>query len=127
MSDASEQPSDGVTLLAEDLESKWGFSDGDLIFDWLPDDDLDKLCDFSHTVLVDLVRTHLMPVVTAAGHSVELEVIGTIHNPVRARSINGQEVDHYADHRSILRGLGVSLSAAEIWASLARVKEAAAR
>lgn len=85
-----------VTLAAEDLWSKWGFGDGNPFRreDLGPDlDDVeDPLLDEIHDLgmehrcdLVDLlVRTHLVPAITAAtGETPDLNLVYTNHNPTR--------------------------------------------
>lgn len=80
-------------LDAESLCSKWGFGDGDALDDWWWDtyDGCPEID--THELLHALVVAYLMPVIRDAGHAVELERIETIHNPVRARILNGVEVD----------------------------------
>lgn len=78
-----------VQLNSSCLLSKWGFGDGDEL-DWLHEHgDFDK-----HAVLVELVKTRLLP---ALAQKVEVEIIETIHNPVRAASVDGEDVTkwHY--------------------------------
>lgn len=93
-----------LVLTSEGLLSKWGFNDGDepdALLDlldatgrtdpdgWLPG----KVW---HRVLCRLVREHLIP---RLDQRVELVVLDTGHNPVRARSVNGVDVTHLW-HRS---------------------------
>jgi hypothetical protein len=83
------------------LLSKWGFGDGDMLEDvldeWLdgkwPDEDFaaDAL-GFEHRVLVRVVREHVLPHVTTP---VEVYELGTIHNPIRAKTVNGGPWDDY--------------------------------
>jgi hypothetical protein len=88
-----------LTLSADCLCSKWGFNDGDMP-DVLMDywDELDSVeyarIDW-HAALRTLVREHLVPAMEAAGHTVEVYDIETIHNPIRARLIDGVEIDDY--------------------------------
>lgn len=87
-----------LTLHAESLCSKWGFNDGDVPEEF--EDHWDEvgvkyLFIEWHAVLVKLVREHLVPAMEAAGHKVEVFEISTIHNPIRARRIDGVEVDNY--------------------------------
>jgi hypothetical protein len=73
-----------VTLCASCLLSKWGFEDGDLLSflnDWIT-------CD-RRAVLVELVKRKLLP---ALKQQVEFEVIETNHNPIRALTVDGQDV-----------------------------------
>lgn len=84
------------TLHAESLLSKWGFGDGDALEDWWWDN-FDEEPPFNdHDVLYALVLAHLVPAIEEAGHSVEVFRIHTIHNPVRGRRLDGEEVDSYA-------------------------------
>lgn len=85
---------DGFRLTSSCLLSKWGFSDGTLdedVNDWLdqhapgiyPEVD-DK------TVIVDLVREYLLPVLDQDVEVVELQ---TSHNPIRAKRVDGVDVE----------------------------------
>ena len=81
------------------LLSKWGFGDGDMLEDvldeWLngkwPDDDYDPL-GFEHRVLVRVVREHVLPHITTP---IEVYEVGTVHNPIRAETVNGVSWDWY--------------------------------
>ncbi|WP_336630018.1 MULTISPECIES: hypothetical protein [unclassified Microbacterium] len=87
----------GFLLDAESLMSKWGFGDGDALDDWWWDR-FDTDADFdTDELLYALVQAYLVPAIRAAGHVVELVRIGTIHNPVRAGTLDGVEADHYTD------------------------------
>lgn len=82
------------------LLSKWGFGDGDMLDDLLwdngffdheidasiPDDDFDTI-GFAHRVLIRVVREHVLP---AIEQDVEAQDIHTIHNPIRAKTVNGE-------------------------------------
>lgn len=89
-----EQPT--LTLYADGLCSKFGFNDGD----W-PEDLLEYWVETGvdlsgvewHEALRKLVRIHLIPAMEAAGHTVEVYNIETVHNPIRARMIDGVEYD----------------------------------
>lgn len=81
-----------LTLFADGLLSKWGFNDGDV-----PDDILDWLEAHGHgwriewhPVLKMLVERHLLPVLA---QRVEIVNIGTNHNPVRAQTVDGTDVE----------------------------------
>lgn len=81
-------------LHASSLFSKWGFGDGDALWDWYWDatgGDVPADMDDDDTLEL-LVRAALIPAIEAAGHTIELERIGTIHNPLRARTLDGQPV-----------------------------------
>jgi hypothetical protein len=89
---------DMLLLFSESLLSKWGFSDGDVPYDYL------DWCDATGTdypaggawraMLVKLVRERLVP---ALEQDVETYVMETNHNPIRARSVDGEDVTdlHY--------------------------------
>lgn len=80
------EPPETVTLFADGLLSKWGFCDGDLL-DWLYEfGEHDE-----HAVLCAIVRQKLLP---ALAQKVEVEEISTIHNPIRARTVDGKDVTH---------------------------------
>lgn len=76
-----------LTLSADDLCSKWGFSDGDLLTEHgfrytkekPPATGPMQYQHWNHEVLILLVRRHLLPLMPGA----EVEEIGTHHNPIR--------------------------------------------
>lgn len=111
-----------VELQATDLLSKWGFGDGDLLWDWAHDnlgDDLDP--DVYHPALRALVRKHLIPAIEAAGHTVDAFDIWTIHNPIRTGVLNGEPVDNRrptAQQEAALGDIAVTVSADEIRAAI---------
>lgn len=78
------------------LLSKYGFNDGeepDGLIDWMEEHDPDYgyITDEQwHPVLCRLVRTRLLPVLDQA---VEVEEIDTIHNPIRAITVDGVNVE----------------------------------
>lgn len=87
-----------LTLRAGCLCSKWGFNDGDMSYalvDYWAEIGVDYDAIEWHPALRKLVRDYLVPAMEAAGHVVEVYDIETIHNPVRARRIDGHEVDDY--------------------------------
>lgn len=82
----------GLHLYSSSLLSKYGFNDGDT-----PEqlqDHLDSLGqpypDDWRAVLVHLVRTRLLPVLD---QQVEVEVLCTNHNPIRAVTVDGLNVE----------------------------------
>ncbi len=78
------EPPETVTLFARGLLSKWGFCDGDIL-NWLYEfGEHDK-----HAVLCAIVRQKLLP---ALAQKVEVVEISTIHNPIRARTVDGKDV-----------------------------------
>jgi hypothetical protein len=88
-----------LLLYSECLLSKWGFNDGDepdFWLDWCDEQGLDynaRGWDW-HATLRRLVREHLAPKLE---QRVELVDIETIHNPIRVETVDGVEVDWYAD------------------------------
>lgn len=72
-----------LRLSANDLRSKWGFRDGDLLSDYGLREPTtpcpDGQHDWKHRVLIRLVRQHLLPLMPFS----EVEEIGTHHNPIR--------------------------------------------
>lgn len=84
-----------LTLFSNGLLSKWGFNDGDEpddVADWIEEDGIEYQNIPWHPVLHRLVREHLLPVLDQA---VVVYDIDTIHNPIRAESVDGVEVDDY--------------------------------
>lgn len=84
--DQPPKPPETVTLFADGLLSKWGFCDGDLL-EWLYEFGKHD----RHAVLCAVVRQKLLP---ALAQKVEVEEISTIHNPIRARTVDGKDVTH---------------------------------
>ncbi len=82
---------DKVIFFTCGILSKWGFNDGDLL-SWV---NSTKDCD-SHETLSYIVRTLLVPKLNA---SVEMIDVGSSHNPIRAKSIDGIEVDLYSEEK----------------------------
>ncbi len=84
------------------LLSKWGFQDGDLLFDVLYDQGIDLPATShddlrrspEHELLISLVRDYVLP---AIDQDVDVYEIHTIHNPIRARTVAGQRVDDHAE------------------------------
>lgn len=85
-----------ITLDSFGLLSKWGFGDGDTPDQWL--DYLDERgidWDDAEWPLAALVRRYLLPKLEE-NHTIDVYEIGTIHNPIRARYVDGVEIDDYA-------------------------------
>jgi len=88
-----------LTLCSQGLLSKWGFNDGDMP---------EELMDYWDTLGVDysdidwrdalrkLVRTYLLPQLEA-NHHITIYDIETIHNPIRAATVDGLEIDDTED------------------------------
>ncbi|WP_435597023.1 hypothetical protein [Streptomyces anulatus] len=79
-----------MTLFSSSLLSKWGFNDGDDPCDWL---DYCEANDIDHAnvdfPLVELVRRFLVPQIDQQVTVVEIE---TIHNPIRAETVDGVDM-----------------------------------
>ncbi len=92
-----------LTLFSSCLLSKAGFNDGDepdFWLDWCDEQGIDynaRGWDW-HATLRRLVREHLAPKID---QRVVLYDIETIHNPIRAESVEGVEVDDRGDNPSI--------------------------
>lgn len=81
-----------LRLFSDGLLSKWGFGDGDepdQVWDSLDEQDIDYATFSWHPVLIQIVRRYLLPVLTQEVTVVEIE---TIHNPIRAETVNGVDV-----------------------------------
>lgn len=98
-----------LVLHATGLASKYGFSDGDLVRDfvlglvddgWVDPEVEDWLWDSpDREALVRLVRDRLVPAIPA-GLGLELLELGTTHNPIRASRVDGLEVATGTDERA---------------------------
>jgi hypothetical protein len=88
-----------LTLFAFGLLSKWGFGDGELVDDWWWEefDGPPPVED----ALEQLVEQLLLPVLTEHGHTFEAYRIGTTHNPIRLRVLDGEPIDDYAYNRQL--------------------------
>ncbi len=82
----------------DSLLSKWGFGDGDMLEDLMWDNDLRDVDE--HEVLIKVVKTLLLPKID---QNVEVYEVSCIHNPIRARTVDGVEIDNYKiDHGNLL-------------------------
>ena len=89
---SAEKDVTGLMLRSDGLLSKWGFGDGDLpdtVWDLIDAHGIDYAALDWHRVLTQLVRERLLP---ALDQRVEVYEIDTIHNPVRAATIDGEPV-----------------------------------
>lgn len=104
----------GLTLHAECLLSKWGFDDGNVpddYFAWL-DERGEPWPERWHETLAALVRSRLLPLIA---EDVEVFEIDS-HNPIRVRTVNGVEVDHYDVHNDhMLAAVSVEVPWSEVW------------
>jgi hypothetical protein len=88
----------GYTLRAECLASKWGFGDGDGLQDYcydLKDGGLIPDTPERDGFLYAVVMKYLVPELDRRGIKADIVKIGSNHNPVRAETVNGIEVDHF--------------------------------
>lgn len=79
---------DGTTIafFSYDLVSKFGFGDGDMLWDLIEERDLGV---DHHDLLIAVVERLLVP---RLDEEVETYTIGaTLHNPIRARTVDGEE------------------------------------
>lgn len=84
----------GITLYSDGLLSKWGFDDGDAPdgwLDWCADQGIDWRTHRSWRdgTLPELVRRFLLPKIE---QQIEVVNISTAHNPIRAETVDGQDV-----------------------------------
>lgn len=112
---------DVLRIYSSGLLSKWGFNDGDMP---------EEVCEYCealaidyglidwHATLVRLVCADLLP---ALKENVEIYEIETIHNPIRAHTVNGERVDVLND------GVLPSLTPEYVEIPMARVVELAVR
>ncbi len=97
-----------LTLESRELCSKWGFNDGDEP-DWVADifyDGKDPTRYWRRT-LARLAETYLIPKILG---QVETYFIHTIHNPIRMRSYNGEEVDCFGGKNEFVPNVSVVVS-----------------
>lgn len=95
---------ENVAFSTGSLLSKWGFGDGDQLDDLLYDNGYgdvweterlslpDEAFSFDHRVLIRCVETFVLPQVREH-HEITTYRIHTIHNPIRASLIDGEDVD----------------------------------
>jgi len=83
-----------LVLASSSLLSKWGFEDGampDHVADLIEESGIRHEDVPWQEVLRHLVRTFLLPEIQKH-HTIELLDLGTIHNPIRATVVDGQDV-----------------------------------
>ena len=78
------------------LLSKWGFCDGDIMEEFATDHSIDlPYTEFgfsiSHRILIEVVEKHLLP---QLHQQVVIVTINCIHNPIRASTVDGKDVEH---------------------------------
>ncbi|MCJ7725722.1 MAG: hypothetical protein MUP76_04965 [Acidimicrobiia bacterium] len=83
---ADSDPTGTITFFPGGLLHKFGFSDGDLLFDLVEEH---HLAVYHHDLLAAVVERLLVPLLN---QKVETYVIeATLHNPIRARTIDGED------------------------------------
>jgi len=70
----------------ENLLSKWGFEDGEILHDLIHKENIDV---DPHDVLCAVVKELVIP---KTQDKIEVYTVSTCHNPIRASSVNGQQV-----------------------------------
>lgn len=105
--------SDVLILHSRSLASKYGFNDGDEpdhLLDWLDvhHPEYDYATADWHPTLIRLVETYLLP---ALKEDVEILTIDTIHNPVRAARVNGNDLVYEDD----LEEATVAIPFEDVW------------
>lgn len=114
-----------MTFHTNDLLSKWGFGDGDMLTDLLEDNGLDMPYDmermrYDHMVLVEVVKTYVVPPIKETVVVIEYN---TNHNPIRASEVNGKDVDWFKYNEGIrLSPETVEVDDAEILTIARRIK-----
>ena len=81
-----------LTLFSDGLLSKWGFGDGDnpdSWYDYCDDHGIDSAQIAWRPLLCQLVHRYLLPVLD---QNVTVIEISTIHNPIRAETVDGIDV-----------------------------------
>lgn len=117
-----------LILFSDGLLSKWGFNDGDLpeeFYEWWHETRCPPSCFWEcyakvpdKPVIQVLVRRFLLP---ALDQRVEVYDIGTIHNPIRASSVDGLEVPDEVIYGST-RGPALTPASVEVpYAEVAKV------
>lgn len=91
-----------ITLHSASLLSKWGFDDGDLLWDFLYDlDNGHRAHKINHEVLVATVQKWLLPALDQQVETYVMEL--SSHNPIRAESVDGVSVE--VDGRNLVLNL----------------------
>lgn len=84
------EEANALDLWSPGLFSKFGFCDGDQLYEWKEKHLKPRKEVNSAKLLVAAVRAYLLP---ALKQKVEVEIFETIHNPIRAVAVDGVEVD----------------------------------
>ena len=103
----SSTSADTITLFPFDLVSKFGFEDGDVMFHFMEDHGLDFERLDHHDLLIAVVEQLLVPRLDQA---VETFTLVSLHNPIRAGKVDGQE----ASYDSVFTPESVEIPVAEI-------------
>ena len=89
--------SDTVEFYTSGFCSKWGFDDGDFIYENLFDESCDGgVIKDNHETLFKILKEFVIPKVTSA---IDIVFIETCHNPVRTNTVDGVKADWYNDRK----------------------------
>jgi hypothetical protein len=79
-----------MILHTEDLLSKWGFRDGDIMHEWLRERGLPE--EDAQDLLTRIVMKYVIPEI-AQNHAVKVNTIITSHNPIRLSQLDDEKDD----------------------------------
>jgi hypothetical protein len=77
-----------ITLYADGLLHKYGFEDGDIMWDVIHEHGLDV---DHHHLLIAVVERLVLPLLDQEVDTYTIEA--TLHNPIRARTVDGEDAD----------------------------------
>ena len=81
---------EAITLYPDGLVSKYGFEDGDVMFFFMQDHGLDLGKLDHHDLLIAVVERLLVP---RLDQKVETYTLVSLHNPIRALTVDGEPAD----------------------------------
>jgi hypothetical protein len=85
--DSPADPPDVVEFYAESLLHKFGFGDGDMLYDLVEEHGLEV---DHRDLLIEVVERLVVP---RLDEEVETYTLGTFHNPIRAGTIDGEKAE----------------------------------
>ena len=107
-------------LSASSLFSKFGFNDGELVWDWLFNHE-DYWDVDDRAVLVRLVKSHLVSALEVKGFDFTVYELETNHNPIRIDTWNGEKWDDRVNAPDEVRNLYVDVPEAVVWDAIEEV------